>query len=230
MKLFKTSILASTLLAAASASAVEVSGNVTLTTDYSFRGVTQTDNKGAIQGGFDLGTESGAYAGIWASNVNFGTDTSTEMDYYFGWAGDISEGVSIDVGYIYFDYEGDAEFDYQEFAVSVGFSNFTLGVNYSDEYLGDGGPEFFYPYAEYSLSLPSDFALDFHVGLTDLDEEGLFEAGEDSYTDWSVTLSKSISGVDFALAYVDTTIDDLFGSGSDEGADGRVIFSISKSL
>ena len=231
MKAIKKALAVAAIAAApVAAQAVEVSGNVTLATDYSFRGVTQTDNKGAIQGGFDVASESGVYAGIWASNVNFGTDTSTEMDYYIGWAGDIAEGVSIDLGYIYFDYEGDSEFDYQEFAVSLGMGDFTIGVNYSDEYLGDGGPDFLYPYVDYSLSLPEDFALDFHVGYNDMDEEGLIEADEDSYTDWSITLSKSFSGLDFALAYVDTTIDDLFGTGSDEGADGRVIFSISKSL
>jgi len=51
------------------AMAVEASGNVTLATDYRFRGISQGDRSPAIQGGFDLGWDSGFYAGTWASNT-----------------------------------------------------------------------------------------------------------------------------------------------------------------
>lgn len=52
------------------ASAVETSANVTLTSDYPFRGVSQTTRDPAIQGGFDVGFSNGLYVGTWASNVN----------------------------------------------------------------------------------------------------------------------------------------------------------------
>ena len=59
------------------------SANVGLFSEYRFRGVKQTDDAPAIQGGFDLSHSSGLYLGNWNSNVEFG-NTSIEMDFYGG--------------------------------------------------------------------------------------------------------------------------------------------------
>ena len=65
-------------MGSAGASAATFSGNVAVATDYVFRGVSQTQERPAIQGGFDAAFDSGFFAGIWASHVDFGTDASTE--------------------------------------------------------------------------------------------------------------------------------------------------------
>lgn len=203
--------------------ALETSANVALVSDYLFRGVSQTNERGAIQGGFDFSADSGLYAGIWASNVNYGTETSTEMDYYGGYAWESGD-YEFDAGVIYYDYEGDSEFDYQEFAFSFALANFTVGFYYSPEYLGEGGPRLAYPYVDYGLQLTEELQVSFHVGLSDMDEEGLFELGEDSYMDYSIGLSWTLDTVDMSVTWTDTTIDDL------DAADGRVVFSFSKTL
>ena len=149
---------------APAALAVEVEGNVTLASDYSFRGWSQTQRDPAIQGGFDVGFESGFYVGTWASNVNFGK-TSMEWDLLFGWAGEVSEGVELDVSFIYFDYPNDRDdLNYQELAGSLSFSNFTVGVNYSPDYLAVDDVKFLYPYVGYSHDLTEGVSLDLHVG------------------------------------------------------------------
>lgn len=57
------------------------SANVALTSNYMFRGVSQTDNGPAIQGGFDYEyTPFGLYAGVWASNVDSSTGESIYVD------------------------------------------------------------------------------------------------------------------------------------------------------
>ena len=98
-------------------SAFSVSGNVGLYSDYIFRGYTQTKNDPALQGGFDIEHESGAYAGVWASNVNWTTegeymdDNSMEIDGYFGFAGGLGEtGIGYDVGILKFYYPGENTF------------------------------------------------------------------------------------------------------------------------
>jgi len=206
-----------------SVKALETSANVALVSDYLFRGVSQTDEKGAVQGGFDFSTEHGFYAGIWASSVNFGTETSTEMDYIFGYAWE-SGAYSFDTSVIYFDYEGDSEFDYQEFAFSVARDHWTVGLNFSPKYLGDTGEKFYYPYVQYSRRISENLSLDVHLGYSDMEQPDIFEPGEDNYIDYSIGVSWSAQGIDMSAAWVDTTIDGL------DAADGRVVFSFSKEL
>ncbi|MBT6088025.1 MAG: hypothetical protein HOH20_00460, partial [Rhodospirillaceae bacterium] len=79
------------------------SGNVTLTSDYVFRGFTQANEDPAIQGGLDWESGTGLYLGTWGSNVNFGDgdEASVELDVYGGYAGE-GDGFTYDVGFIYY--------------------------------------------------------------------------------------------------------------------------------
>jgi len=90
------------LLTAATIQAVEISGNVTLATDYVYRGESQTNEEPAIQGGFEVAADSGLYAGVWASNIGF--DGSVEIDYFIGFSNEVFEGFSYDIGLIHYDY------------------------------------------------------------------------------------------------------------------------------
>src|SRR3954471_5124535 len=65
-----------------------VTGNMTLVTDYRFRGISQTLGRPAIQGGFDYAHESGVYLGNWNSNVSSAAGYpggNLEMDFYGGY-------------------------------------------------------------------------------------------------------------------------------------------------
>ena len=84
---------------------VEISGNVALTSDYRFRGISQSNDDIAVQGGFDVAFDNGIYIGTWGSSVDFDLDSSQglngslELDYYVGWASDIGDsGLALDVG------------------------------------------------------------------------------------------------------------------------------------
>ena len=147
-----TAALATALLAGAATSAqaeIEISGNVALTSDYKFRGISQSNEDPAIQGGFDVGFENGIYIGTWGSTVDFdvssadgGLNGSLELDYYVGWGSDIGDsGFAIDVGYLYYDYPGDdgVEGDYQELYGSLSWNDLAVGVAYSDDYYAETG-------------------------------------------------------------------------------------------
>ena len=87
------------LSAPAIAEEVTVSGNVAVSTEYVWRGVSQSDGDIAISGGFDL-ESGGFYAGTWLSNVDFNdaSDTNIEWDIYAGYAGEFEGGVGYDIG------------------------------------------------------------------------------------------------------------------------------------
>ena len=240
-KILLSAAVASTLLTGASItradSAWSTSANVALTNDYKFRGISQSDESAALQGGFDLSHESGFYVGAWASSVDFdtngdGLDGSLELDYYLGYGGDIGDsGFSYDVGVTAYTYPGDSglEGDYNEIYSSIGWQDLTVGLIYSDDYYAETD-KFTYLYADYSFALPNDFALDLHVGYNMLEEDGGFlSSDEDAYTDYSVSISRDVMGLNIAVAYVGTDLDDddLFGT---DWGDGALIGTLSASF
>ena len=220
----------------ASGDGFEISGNVALTSDYRFRGISQSDESAAIQGGFDVEFSPGFYLGVWGSSVDFDSnvdyDGSLELDYYGGWSSAIGDtDFGVDVGYIYYDYPGDngSEGDYQEFYVSGSWKDISLSVNYSDDYYAETDEYWRYS-AEYSLSLMENLSLGLQAAYNELEKNGgFFSSDEDSYTDYSVTLTYSVAGVDLSVAYVGTDLDDddVFGT---DWADDTAVFTISKSM
>ena len=104
---------------AAPASDFTASYNVGLFSQYIFRGLTQTNNKPALQGGFDVNHKSGLYIGGWASNVSWLRDNqgyvtnggvyssggSLEIDIYGGFKTDV-KGVGVDFGALQYYYPG----------------------------------------------------------------------------------------------------------------------------
>jgi len=79
----------------------ELTGNVGLTSNYIWRGVTQTDDAAAISGGIDYGHDVGIYLGTWISNTT--SAVGPETDLYIGFAKDIGD-FGFDVGYISYMY------------------------------------------------------------------------------------------------------------------------------
>ncbi len=259
MKLFKTLLLlaGAGLFGAATvpAMAAEFSGNVTYASDYRFRGISQGDRSPAIQGGFDLETESGFYIGTWASNVTFSGGVM-ELDVYGGFAGDFNESVGYDVGVLYYgypeddsvDFDGsDRDLDYWEFYGSLSFGDATVGLNYSPDYFFETD-SFIYLYGDYSFALGENWSLDLHYGMNMFDDEDIgadfgigqcrasgpsgacIDGTEDDYADWSIGLSTSAMGLDFSLQYVDTDLDEDDCFGGTQLCDSTAVFSISKSL
>ena len=145
MKTIKIALTSMFLILSSYASAVEISGNVALSSDYIWRGVTQTDGDVALSGGFDLTTDMGFYAGTWASNQSLAANASMELDVYLGFAGEMAENMTYDVGYISIQYPGNDAADFEE--AYIAFNIYGLNILYSDGQ--DDGPS----YAELAYSL-----------------------------------------------------------------------------
>ena len=227
-------------------SAADIAGNVTLATDYRFRGISQNtgDFSPAIQGGFDLSVDPGFYVGTWASNVNFSCQQlgevegctrpggAIEVDVYGGFKGMVDEEVGYDVGILYYGYPKDGSGDqgYTEFYGSVSVKGIKVGVNYSDNYFAGSG-KFYYPYIEYGFDPIENVTLSAHLGYNSFDEDQPGLNGDKNYTDWKIQISTKQLGVNWGLAYVDTNLDDdehCFGNKTLCAA--TAVFSISKSL
>lgn len=105
-----------TAAAAEPASPHTLTGNFGLYSQYIFRGLTQTNQDPALQGGFDYSHSSGVYVGTWLSNVSWLTDSasvtgyrssSLEADVYGGYRGTFgSSDFGYDVGLLQYIYPG----------------------------------------------------------------------------------------------------------------------------
>jgi hypothetical protein len=118
--------------------AVTVSGSVGLTSDYRFRGVSQSDEQLAVQGGVTISHESGIYGGFWGSNLaGWGTfgGANMELDLIAGFKVPVGGG-TLDVGATWYMYPGgfnNTDFiePYAKLSGTVGPVALTAGVAYA---------------------------------------------------------------------------------------------------
>lgn len=215
----------------------DVSMTATLASDYIWRGQSQTAGKGAVQGSVDVAHESGFYAGIWASNVDdaaFQNSDGTkgadvEFDYYLGYAGNITDDISYDLGWAVYTYPQAHNLDVKEWLASVSAYGFTVGTKYA--YDPDSK---LYTYIAYDYELPYGFGIGVSYGLTD-NKDHLNDGvdNKEKYKDWSVGLSKTFAGLDMALVYTDTNLKNSTCSawyGKSSYCSDNVTFSVSKSF
>ena len=225
----KLALLGGSLMLASSGTyAAEVSGNVALASDYVYRGVSQTNEEAAIQGGFDIEGESGLYVGVWASNIAF--DGSIEIDIYAGYGGEFSEDLGFDIGVLRYDYPNDAgpnDSSFNEIYGSLSYQDLTVGVAYSNDFFFESGTAT-YIYIDYSLPLPNDFGLDLHYANQAIDDNATF--GAPDYAEYSLGLSRTVADIDLSLTWYDTDLsnDECFGGAN--VCESRVVFGLSKSL
>lgn len=212
--------------------AITISGSATLTSDYRFRGVSQSDEGMAVQGGFTISHASGLYVGTWGSNLaGWGTfgGANMELDIYAGYKLPVGAG-TLDVGGTWFMYPSGAdETDFVELYAKLGGSvgpvGLTATVAYApkQEALGNAFPvgapadpgdkednlylagDAVYAVADTPLTLKA------HIGYSDgnpgLGPNGTSVAPTGTYFDWLVGADVvPIAGLTLSVAYVDTDI------------------------
>ena len=222
---------------------LSVTGTAALTSDYRFRGVTQTFNDPAVQAGFVLSHASGAYAGVWGSNVDFGGTAHIELDPYIGYATTLDSFANkpvLDVGLWYYAYPSQSDLNWLELYGKLTFKDVLVqgaslltAVNYTNDYAGKD---------ENSWNVNATYSVPFGttgfggvaaLGYTQADEYD-FGGGDDHYVDWKagVTYSfASVSGLSAELAAIGTDIDtDTMTDLSKRGVETGAVFTLTKAF
>jgi uncharacterized protein (TIGR02001 family) len=244
--MFKKSIIAGLTAAAlgsvtaqaqqAPASPHTITGNLGLFSQYIFRGLTQTNEEPALQGGMDYSHASGFYVGTWGSNVSWLRDGgsytaggSLELDIYGGFKGSIGKSdFGYDVGLLYYWYPGDVvpglwKADTLEVygALSWKFLSAKLSYSLQDETFGvpdSRGTTYLdisanYPIPNTKLSVVAHYGIQTFEGQTPgltVDNDTLY-----SYKDWKLGVNYSLPK-DFTVGvfYTDTSGVNNAGYGS----------------
>jgi len=175
-------------------SELSISANMAITSNYVWRGMTQTKDSPALQGGVDL-EYKGFYLGTWGSNVDYGDDdNSLEADFYAGYKGELA-GIGFEVGIIQY-----------------AFPNASDEYNFKDVFLGISKDfELFGVSAKYSWGLddmPDDWEVGASVNLPmEIGLEGTYGDYDTTGTYYVVALIRSFGKFNLSIGYTDFSSD-----------------------
>jgi uncharacterized protein (TIGR02001 family) len=229
-------LIAAGSLGMAGAAQAGLSSTVTFTTDYDFRGISQTAKNPALSASVDYGWDSGFSVGAWASNLDFGdiADEKIELDVYGGYSKSFENGWSWTANGIYYAYPGahygvpgdfsGPSLNYWEVNVGGGYKNFSMKYWYAGDFghiesllndagIGGSAATAWYLEANYSQPLPKDFTLTLHGGMSrgNYWDNYTFGAGPSAkYEDYAIGLSKTIAGYTFSAKFIYPKVDDTF--------------------
>ncbi len=215
--------------APSAADAFSLSGSVAFTSDYRFRGVTQNDENPTPQVGLELDHDSGAYAGIWGSPVDFndGDEAKTELDLSLGYRYETGPWKA-DARYTYYAYPGAdsaLNYDYSEvsFEGAYDLGAVTLGgfLAYSPNFFADSGHAE-YVQAKLTAPLPHNFSAHAYLGKQFVADNDAF--GYPDTVDWNIGAGYTFKQVNLDLSYIDT---DMTSDECAAGCSGRVVGTVS---
>ena len=231
----KKSIIAlatSCLLTVSSAALADLSATVSVTSDYTFNGVSQTGNDPALQASLDYSAANGFYVGTWASNVDFGNgdDTNLEWDAYVGKYFQLNEKVGLDAGIAYYTYYGDSASDsynypetYAKFAYNSSVGDTELNFWYSWDYFGlDVGH--YIAMVAHTIEIAPGHSIKASFDRSTSNDENKWAWNEnDTYNHICLEYIASYEGFALNLAVEDTSM-------NIDTADTRVVFTVSRTF
>jgi len=234
--MYKKALLACVAAAATAVPAIsyaDVAFNVGGTTDYRYRGISQTRGKPALQGGVDY-SNGPFYVGAWASTIrwikDFGGESNFEVDLYGGYKGEITKDLGFDVGvltYIYPSNKLDPSANTTELYGALTFGPATLKYSHAvtDTFANLDSKNSFYLDLSATFDVGGGAMLTPHIGYQKI--KGPYE-DPGSYTDYALTLSKDFSGFLVSGAVIGTNADKSFYSSPVDGKElGKTTFVLS---
>tara|TARA_R110000824_G_scaffold232348_3_gene420337 strand:- start:933 stop:1712 length:780 start_codon:yes stop_codon:yes gene_type:complete len=219
-------------------SAITISGNAAVTSDYRFRGLSFSDGDIAIQGGIDVAHESGFYIGTWGSSIeDSATYGHTELDIYGGWSGEVTSGLTLDVGLLYYFYPngedgaaGPSDYfePYASVAGSIGPVEVKSGIAYAWSQDSLGNSDNVYIYTGVSAGIPNTpITLNANIGVNDGslgNPAGVF--GANDYVDWMLGVDWAVTdNLTATLAYTDTNAPSI-----NNFTDSAIVFTLGVSF
>lgn len=179
--------------------------NITLTSDYLFRGVSQTLGKPAVQGDLGWATDRGFYVGTFASNVDGFADV--EWDFYAGYDISLAHGTTLNLTAQYYTYHG-GDFSgapYAEFYVGLTqeLDNMSIGAQFefAPEFFGEDTRQTYFKLFG-SIPLGEAWSLDAHIGRLNFSDEAL--AGQPATIDWMLSISYALDPFTVTASFADT--------------------------
>lgn len=239
----KLALLATSVLAlTAAAQAGDLTFNLGATSDYKFRGQSQSQTNPAVFGGVDYVSESGLFVGAWASSVDFNdaADTYMELDLYGGYTHAFTDTTSGTVKLVYYLYPtadyppGANTYDYLELVASLShnFGAVTGGLElaYSPNFFNESDAgvaltgSLAAPLADSWWIFDGGVAASAKLGYQWIDDNTTF--GTPDYTFYDIGLTAKISKVALDVRYVASDLSDAECFGGSNLCEGKVVATV----
>jgi uncharacterized protein (TIGR02001 family) len=193
-----------------------MTGSLALTSNYIFRGLTQTENLPAVQGEYTYTFPFGLYATVWASNDKFiDTDITLEIDPGIGFYKEINDDFNFDISVYRYYFPSDKIWNYSEWLGQVNFKFLQTNLGYSNNVFGAKRSGFYYDGGiNYTLPAKLFFGIE-KVNLLALAGRYILPKNFPditgiSYNNYTVALSKDFKHYNVALQYSNTTERDYY--------------------
>ncbi|OUR98726.1 hypothetical protein A9Q84_04750 [Halobacteriovorax marinus] len=179
----------------------EVSTSVAVTSDYVWRGQTQTDHGVAVQGTLDYSWKF-LTVGTWLSNVTSGSG-NTEIDLYVSAKHEFSKNFSASFGITNYTYKNLPTNNTMEYALTLESKIANLFIGYTDDYFAADSSSVYYQLTRsFSISKKDNLGLSLALGMTTFDSE--VKVGSTDYLDYKVGITKSVNNFEYEFFYTDT--------------------------
>lgn len=217
----------------------KIVGSVAFTTQYYARGLRQTDEgTPALQGALEYNHSSGAYLGVWGSNVSegvIGTGAGIELDFSAGYRGTFGDPkFTYDLGVIYYyypGYDGSLDANWVDGKVALGYdfgvAQTMLTLLASPEYQYESGTAF-YIAGDVTIPVGKSFSIFLHAGQQWIDDEVRF--GYKDFFEYGIGVGTNLVGLDLKLQYIATTLDKNDVPAGSGGERDALVFTVSKAF
>ncbi|OIQ20821.1 MAG: hypothetical protein BM556_02440 [Bacteriovorax sp. MedPE-SWde] len=206
-------------LASIGAHASEVTTSVAATSDYVWRGQSQTGHNAAVQGTFEYAMK-GFTLGAWTSSLN-GDARGTEVDIYASYTHAFSKVTSLSVGVTNYVYTKDSNQNTMEYSLTLDCHGYGLLAAYTDDYFNaDSSSMYFNLNKGFELSKKHNLGLSLALGYTTYDDEK--KVGSENYLDYKVAFTRTVGKMDYEFFYTDTDRKTLSGTTSTDTKDSAL--------
>jgi uncharacterized protein (TIGR02001 family) len=182
----------------------DITAALTGTSEYRYRGISQTSRNPAMQGVIEVNHASGFYAGAWGSSISLYAGSRMELDLYAGWRGSFG-GFGLDLGVTGFVFPGGANTSFVELAGRIGYTlgpvELGIGAAWAPDQSNIGGDDNLYLFSEASLGVPgTPITIKASLGR----EDGAFGGIAGAKWDWSLGTEIVLDRFTLGLTWVDT--------------------------
>jgi uncharacterized protein (TIGR02001 family) len=213
----------------------EISYNAAITSDYRYRGLSQTRLDPALQGGADyVNNPTGLYAGTWLSTIKWTKDLggsgNLEWDIYGGKRGNITDAITYDVGGLYYFYPDNGlhpNANTFELYGQLGFGPAYVKYSHSLTNLFGTADSKGSGYLDIgaNVDVSNGFTLNLHAGRQNVRHNGIY-----SYTDYKVGVTKDLGVCSLAVAFIYADTDAYLSPSARNLGKSSAVVTVSKTF